>query len=219
MEATLVAASLTSSPQGPASRAGWPGHRCLDGVLDGAHHDLAGRLHRGRADLRDGAAIHGGLLAMQQVPLEQLAHHERHSACVVQLGGSIAATRPQVGDERRARRDGVEVVDVQIDPELVGDGQQVQHAVGGAAGGGDRGDAVLEGRAVDDVRGPHITPHQIHDQLAAAPRGSVLGGVLGGDAVEAGRGQAMNSRTMDMVLAVYWPLQAPAPGQALFSIS
>ena len=28
----------------------------------------------------------------------------------------------------------------------------------------------------------------------------------------------MNSRTMLIVLAVYWPPQAPAPGQAAFSI-
>ena len=29
----------------------------------------------------------------------------------------------------------------------------------------------------------------------------------------------MNSMTVDIVLAVYWPPQAPGPGQATFSIS
>ena len=51
-----------------------------------------------------------------------------------------------VRDDRRRRRDPLEVVDREVDPEVARDRDQVEHPVRRAAGRGDRRDRVLEGR-------------------------------------------------------------------------
>ncbi len=72
----------------------------------------------------------------------------------------------------------------------MGDREQVEDAVGRAAGCGDRGDGVLDRRAAQDRGRPHVATHEVHDELAAGACGVVLGRVLGRDAVHAGRAQA-----------------------------
>ena len=129
-------------------------------------------------------------VAVEQVLLEQLAHHQLDATRVGQLRCAEAATRPHVGDQRRPLRDPVEVVDLERDEELGRDREQVQHAVGRATGRGDHGDRVLDRVAVDDLAWLEVLADEVHDQLAAAPRGLVLARVLGRDAVEAGGGEA-----------------------------
>ena len=106
---------------------------------------------------------------------------------------SVAANRPpgcMSPIERGPVGDRPEVVDVERDAVLVGDRQQVEHAVGRAAGGGDAGDPVLERVPGHDRRRPDVAPDQVHHQLAGPLSGGLLGWVLGRDAVQAGRRQA-----------------------------
>ena len=142
-------------------------------------------------DLGDRPAVDGRLVAVEEAGLlEQLAHDERDAARLVHVERRVAAARAHVADERRAVGDGPELVDVERDAELVGDRQQVEDAVGRAAGRGDRCDAVLERLAGDDVRRPDVAADEVHDELAGPVGRCVLGRILGRDAVEAGRGQA-----------------------------
>ncbi len=48
---------------------------------------------------------------------------------------------------------------------------------------------------------------------------SSLAGSSAGMPLRPAGDRPMNSRTVDIVLAVYWPPQAPGPGQATFSTS
>ena len=59
-----------------------------------------------------------------------------------------------VGHVRHPGRHLVEVVQLQVDPGLVGDGQQVQDGVGRTAQRHDHGDGVLERLLGHDVPGP-----------------------------------------------------------------
>ena len=77
--------------------------------------------------------------------------------------------------------DAVEVVDVQLHARLVGDGEQVQDRVGGAAAGGDAGDRVLDRLARDDVARALAAPQDVHHELAGAVGGVLLALVLGRD--------------------------------------
>ena len=70
----------------------------------------------------------------------------------MQVDGDEPAARLDVRDDRRARGDAVELVDRQVDPELVRDREQVQHAVRRAAGRRDRGDRILDRVTRDHLR-------------------------------------------------------------------
>ena len=162
----------------------------LDRRLERDDDLLAGRLDRGRRDLGDRPTVDGRLAAVEQAgPLEQLAHDQGHAARLVHVGRGVAAARLHVGDDRRPVGDGAELVDVERDAVLVRDGEQVQDAVGRAAGRGDAGDPVLERLPGDDRGGPDVPPDEIHHELAGREGGVVLARILGRDAVQAGRRQ------------------------------
>ena len=81
-------------------------------------------------------------------------------------------------------------------PDLVGDREQVQHAVGRAAAAGDRGDRVLEALAGDDVaRALAALEHVHHESPGVARRPSALRGSVAGHHREAGRRDARAPRT------------------------
>ena len=100
------------------------------------------------------------------------------------------AARAQIGDDRRALADGVEVVDRERHAGLARHREEMQHAVGRAAGAGGRGDRVLERVARADVARPHVAAQQVHDELAGPVaffllRGSVAPGLALPDRREA----------------------------------
>src|SRR4029453_10714398 len=84
-------------------------------------------------------------VAVDQPGLQQLAEHDRDAPDPVDVGHDEAAAGTHVDDVGDAPADGVEVVHGQLDPGLVGDGQQVEHGVGRAGGGHDHRGRVQEG--------------------------------------------------------------------------
>ena len=92
----------------------------------------------------EGAPVDIRRVAVHEPSLQQLAGDERDTAGGVQVGGDESPARLDVGDDGRARRDAVELVDGQVDAELVGDREQVQDAVRRAAARGNRGCGVLQ---------------------------------------------------------------------------
>ena len=76
---------------------------------------------------------HGQHVAVEQAGVEQVLEHDRHAADAVEVAHVELAARLHVGDVRHAGGDPVEVVEVELDAGLVGDGQQVQHGVRRAA--------------------------------------------------------------------------------------
>ena len=109
--------------------------------------DLLVRRLRGVARVvGDGPSGDGDRIGVQEAAVEQAPRDQRNAAGAVQIGRDEPAARLEVGEQRHAAADAVEVVDVERHARLVRDRQQVQHRVGRAAGGGDRGDRVLERR-------------------------------------------------------------------------
>ena len=116
-------------------------------IVERAHDPLAGGLPALSAISPDRGAGDGDRALVQQAGLLEALQHERHAARGVQVGRDIVAERLQVAEQRGARADRVEVVDRQLDADLLRDREQMQHAVGGAATHGDRGDRVLQAGA------------------------------------------------------------------------
>ena len=88
---------------------------------------------------------------MDEAGVDELACDEGDPARLVEIGGDEAAAGLDVGDDRRALGDRVEVVDRELDAGLGGNREQMQDAVRRAAGRSDRGDRVLERVARQDA--------------------------------------------------------------------
>src|SRR3954447_20069338 len=153
----------------------------LDRVVDRADDDLALGLLRLGGVLADRAAGDGHRVLVEPAELLQALDDDGDAAGLVQVGGDVAAAGLEVAQHRGGRADAVEVVDVEVDPRLAGDRQQVQDAVGGAAGGGARGDRVLEPRLGDDLARALAAREHVHYELAGLVGDLGLARVLGRD--------------------------------------
>ena len=122
------------------------------------------------------------LVSMQQVRFLQTIGNYHIAACPVHIVGHKTPSWLQIGQQRGLPADAVEVVDHQINAGFLGDGQQVEDAVGGAAGHQNRRDRVLKRLPRHDIPGAHVIPHQVHHQLTAAIRHIRFLWIVGGDA-------------------------------------
>ena len=136
----------------------------VERLVDRQDHVLIGaRLVRDvREFFSQRLAGNGDAIAMQQAGVEQQLHHLRDAAGFVQVGGHILARRFEVADDGHALAHPLEVIDGPFHFRSVGDGQVVQHGVGGAAGGHDHGHGVLDGLARDDVARLQVAAHGIN---------------------------------------------------------
>ena len=98
-------------------------------------------------------AAHRHRVLVKMFALQQTVRQQANSSGAVHIGSDKTPRRLQVGQQRRAFADFLEIVDVQGDAGLARDGEQVQDGVGRASGGGDSRDRVLECGAREDVSG------------------------------------------------------------------
>ncbi|MEN4474174.1 hypothetical protein [Mycolicibacterium cosmeticum] len=113
--------------------------------------------------LRHGLTGDGQAIPVQQAGIQQCLHHHRHPADLVDVLHHVPAERLHVGQVRHLLADAGEIGQGQVDLRLPGDGQQVQHRVGGAAERHHHGDGVLEGLLGQDVaRGDPAAQHLHH---------------------------------------------------------
>ena len=99
----------------------------LERLLDRDDDGLAVLLDRLAGDLAEGAAVDGLRIAVEQAGLHQLARDERDPAGRVHVVRVPAPPGLHVRDDRRRRRDPLEVVDREVDPEVARDRDQVEH--------------------------------------------------------------------------------------------
>ena len=95
--------------------------------------------------------------------LVQFTEHCHQTACTVQIVHVSAAGRSQVAEVWNFGAEFVEDVQVKMYACFVGDGQQVEYAVGGAAQSHIAGQSVAQGLFVDDIPRLDVLFHQVHD--------------------------------------------------------
>ena len=163
----------------------------VDRRVERVHDDAVGRRRvEGGEVLGHRAAGDGEHVTVQQAGVEEVLEHDRHAADAVEVAHVELAARLHVGDVRHPRRDAVEVVEVQFDPGLVGDGQQVQHGVRRTADRRRQGDGVLERLLGHDQarRDPEL--EHPHDGRAGGPGVAVAATVDGRRRRRAGQAHA-----------------------------
>ena len=90
-------------------------------------------------------------ILVECLPSSRRFTSRRDAAGAVHVSGHKAAGRLQIGQQRRAFADFLEIVDVQRNASFARNRQQVQYRVGRAAGGSHAGDRVFERMARQDV--------------------------------------------------------------------
>src|SRR2546423_12626380 len=84
------------------------------------------------------------------------------SAGLVKVSRHEAAGRFEVGKERYAGTDTVEIFQRELEAEFGGNREEVENGIGRSAGSANAGNGVLERLAGDDGAGPQITAGQLH---------------------------------------------------------
>ena len=109
---------------------------------------------------------HGGSVDVTGV--RQLFYHGRKASRLVEVLNVVMSGGSKVTEVRDAAADGVDFIEIQGNLGFVGDGQKMQHAVGGAPQGHIHRQRVLDGFFVDDVPRLDVPFQQFHHLHARA---------------------------------------------------
>ncbi len=93
----------------------------------------------------EGPAGDGDRVAMGITTLAETLGDDSPSPGFIDIGNDELSRGLKIDQQRRARADGLEIVDGELDAGFMRQGEQMQHGVGGSAGGGNGCDRVLEG--------------------------------------------------------------------------
>ena len=170
----------------------------IHGLVNRADHVLVGAWNFrhvfqvfGNGFARDGHAI-----AVQQAGCQQGFHDLGDTARLVQVHGQVLAARLQVANDGDFLAHALEIINRPLDASRVGNGQKVQHRVGGAARGHDHSHSVFDGFLGDDVAGLEVF-FDGFDQDLGGLFGRVLRFIMGvghGGRVGQGHAQSLKRR-------------------------
>ena len=86
----------------------------------------------------------------------------------MQINGHVAAAGLEITDHRHPLTNPFEVIDAQSNAGGAGNGQQVQHRIGGATHRHDHADGVLKGFLGEQIQGADVGFHGLHQHLGGA---------------------------------------------------
>ena len=155
--------------------------------LDRDDHDLALGFDRGVGDLADRAAVDRPRILVQETRLLQLSRDDGATAGAVHVIRVPAAPGLHIGDDRRPRRDPLEVVDREREPEVARDGNEMENGIRRSAGRGHGGDGVLERLARHEGARRDVLPNELDREATGLVGGRFLVPVDRGDPVCAER--------------------------------
>jgi len=138
-------------------------------------HLLSGRFHRACDLVAQRVSARRERVAVHQAGFEHALRNELNAAGFVDVERDVLAAGAQVGDDRRALGDALEVLEGERHADRARHRNQVQHGVGRAAEDGDQHHRILERRARHDVArridcgmlAKWVTEHRLEDWEAA----------------------------------------------------
>ena len=128
------------------------------------------------------AAGDGAGVPVEQAAVEQPAHDAGDAAGAIEVLDVMTADgRAQAAEVGRGSTEGVEAGELDGDAGFVGDGEEVEDRVGGAAEGHVDAKGVPKGGGGEDLARPEVLCHELHDLHAGLPGEGEAGGVDGRD--------------------------------------
>src|SRR5262249_53706121 len=161
--------------------------------------------------------IHGQRITMNQTAIKQSLGDEFNAAGSVQIAGDKSTTRLEVGDQRGTTADGIEIVNGQLDLCLLGDGEQMQHRIGGTTRRRHRSDGILDGFARDDPRWSQVTAQKLDYELPGVESGFVLFRNRRWDTITPDRRDSQNLHARRQCGGGERPPAGPCAGESGFS--
>jgi len=165
----------------------------LDRRVEGTHHALAVGFAHGCEGLTEAAAVHGEGRWIQEAGVEEAPGHQAHAAGGVEVRSDETAEGLEVRQDGRAGADAVEGFQVEVNARFPGDGEEVQHGVGGTARGGHGGDGVLERGGGKKGAGAAVVAHQVQDEAAGGG-----GDIASGPGLRRRAGAAQGRKPQDL---------------------
>ena len=102
---------------------------------------------------------------MEQTGIQQQFHHLGNPTSAVEIHGDVTATGFEITDHRNALADLFKVVDGQFNAGRAGNGEQMQHGIGGATHRHDHADGIFEGLSGHQVEGADAGLDGLHQHL------------------------------------------------------
>ncbi len=107
---------------------------------------------------------------MKQAGIQEQLHHLRDSTGPVQIHGHVATAGFEVADHRHPLTDHFEVIDAELHARGAGDGQKVQHRIGGSTHGHDHADGVFKCLPCQQIQRPDVGLHRVQQHLGGTGR-------------------------------------------------
>ena len=130
-----------------------------------ADHATVGKRSRGDV-LRHRPPAHRQRRAIEEAVPKQFGHHGRQSTGPMKILAEVSACRLEIDQKRQVVAVGFPVADLEFNPGMPGDGDDVRGAVGAPAEGRVDADAIEERGAGHDPRRPQILLHHSHDPFS-----------------------------------------------------
>src|ERR1700734_1188682 len=159
-------------------------------------------------------ASHGFGRGMNIISVQQPPGQQAYAARAVHIGGHKTTGRFEIGKQGSALAHHLKIVDLQIEPSPARNAPQMQHRIGAT-------DAIAFSNAsrVKISRGRIPSRSRFSTTLPQSNATESFFGSIAGTLLKPMGESPIISITVDMVFAVYWPPQAPAPGHATSSRS
>ena len=144
----------------------------IERIVQRTDHVLTGRRFRRHIgqQLPEALSLHGAAVAMKQAGIQEQLHHLRDSTGPVQIHGHVATAGFEVADHRHPLTDHFEVIDAELHARGAGDGQKVQHRIGGSTHGHDHADGVFKCLPCQQIQRPDVGLHRVQQHLGGTGR-------------------------------------------------
>ncbi len=160
----------------------------LERLLIGLDHPLIQYSSVGQI-FAHGLAGYGQSIAIQLAGLEQFSHDRRHAAGAIKAFAQVFAGRLAVDQQRNLVAKGLPILDGQFQPDVAGNGRDMDRRVGRATQRRVGDDGVAEGILGQNLGGGQVFQHHLDDALAGLV-GHLLAFAIGrGDGGAAGQRQ------------------------------